>query len=176
MDALAPLPASGVTLVIGLPERESLLGMIARLALGGPVRVVVGGNRFDAYRLARLVRRHTVQVDETLGRVQVVRPFTCYQTVTLLAQSQGGAPLFVLDLLATFADDNVSDRESARLLRLAATHLRRCGKQAPVLVTARPLAAAGRQGLLAILEAAADRLLYNQPPPTPTQQSFWPKE
>lgn len=173
MESLPTLMDTGVTLVIGLPRPEPLLEMVARLGAQGPVRVVVGGNRFDAHRLARLVRRQTVQVDMVLGRIQVARPFTAYQTVTLLQQSQGTAPLIVLDILDTFTDDSLSDQESARLVTLAAAHLRRCGQQAPVLVTVRPFTLAARQGLLAILEEAADRVLRYRPPIPPAQLSFW---
>ena len=124
MNGLTSLPSCGVTLVIGLPERETLLDLEARLALQGPLHVLVGGNRFDAHRLARLVRRQTVQVDAILARVQVARPFTCYQTLTLLEQPQGIIPLFVLDLLATFAADSISNRESARKWAAAANRSR----------------------------------------------------
>lgn len=169
MNALTPLPACGMTLVLGLPDHEPLLEMVARLALGGPLQVVVGGNRFNAHRLARLMRRHTVRVDETLARVQVARPFTCYQTITLLAQTGASTPLLVLDLLVPFTDDSLSDTESFRLLALAVAHLRRCALRVPVLVTAQPVLAPARQGLTAVLQKAADQVIQYQPPPAPVQ-------
>ena len=172
MNDLTPLPSCGVTLVIGLPEREPLLDLVARLARQGPLHVLVGGNRFDAHRLARLVRRQTVQVDAILARVQVARPFTCYQTLTLLEYAQGDMPLLVLDLLATFADDSISDQESTRLLMLAAAHLRRCGQQATVLVTAQPLSTPERQRLTTLLQNAADQVITYQPPQSLTQLSL----
>lgn len=175
MNDLAPLPAllsCGVTLVIGLPTREALLDLVAELALHGPLRVVVGGNRFDAHRLSRLVRQQTVQVDGVLARVQVVRPFTCYQTLALLAQTQDVIPLLVLDLLTTLADESISDRELTRLLTLATAHLRRCGQHVPVLVTAQPLSTPGRQGLTAILQNVADQVITYQPPQSLRQLSL----
>lgn len=173
MDVFPTLTPGGVTLVIGLPTPEPLPTFIARLAQQGPVQVMVGGNRFDAQHLARLVRRHTVQVDAVLERGQVVRPFTCYQTTTFLQQHEDAVPLVVLDMLAPFSDDNISDRESARLAAQAAAHLHRCGQHTSMLVTAHPLAATARQEALAIIQAVADQVITYQPPPAATQLSLW---
>ncbi len=136
--------------------------LIARLACSGPVRVVVGGNRFDAHQLARLVRRQTTRLDETLERIHLARPFTCYQTITLLEQTAGDMPLVCLDLLATFYDDAVSLPERIRLARTAVGHLRRCRTHVPVLVTLRPPPPAVPD-LTPIVQAAADRIYVYAP-------------
>jgi len=86
-------------------EREAMIELSAMLALRGPVRVLDGGNCFDAYRVARRVRRQTPHLDEVLGRIQVARAFTCYQVVTLFRQTPAGpAPQLIFDLLAAAAD------------------------------------------------------------------------
>lgn len=160
-----PLPPheQGLTAVIGWPHQAAILELVARLALSGPVRVLVGGNRFDAQHMARLVRRHTTRLDETLARIHLARPFTCYQTITLLEQTAGDMPLVCLDLLATFYDDAVSLPERIRLTRIVVTHLRRCRAQVPVLVTLRPPPPSAAN-LTPIVQAAADQVYRYTPP------------
>src|SRR5512137_642239 len=58
----------------------ALLTAIARLGEGGPVRVLDGGNRFNAYVVARAARGRP----EVLNRITVSRAFTCYQVLSLL--------------------------------------------------------------------------------------------
>jgi hypothetical protein len=145
-----------------------MLELVARLALSGPVRVLVGGNRFDAHHMARLVRRHTIRLDETLARIHLARPFTCYQTITLLEQTTGDMPLVCLDLLTTFYDDAVSLPERIRLTRIAVTHLCRCRAQVPVLVTLRPPPPSAAD-LTPIVQAAADQVYRYASPPAMQQ-------
>jgi len=84
--------------------------------------------------------------------VHVARVFTCVQASVRLAQvPTQPTPLVVLDLLATFADENVAWRERARLLELCLADLQRLAQAAQVLVTARPGTA-----FLPRLKAAAD--------------------
>jgi len=167
--------AQGLTVVIGWPHHEPVLELVARVALNGPVRVLVGGNRFDAQRLARVIRRHTTRLDETLGRIQLARPFTCYQVITLLEQTTGDVPLIFLDMLATFYDDAVSAAESTRLARMAVAHLQRCQQQVPVLVTLRPAPLAAGFDLSPLIQAAADQIYIYSPPPAARQASLFTK-
>jgi len=127
-------------LVIGPgAERLQMLELSARLALNGAVRVLDGGNSYNALYVARYIRRHTVRLDETLNRISVARAFTCYQIVTLLGETAvSTAPTLVLDLLATFGDESIDLRESIRLLRLALAQLQRLCRLAPVVVSIRP--------------------------------------
>lgn len=154
MEILPTINERGITTAIGLPRSEPVLEVIARLALIGPVQVIVGGNRFDVHKLARVIRRHTVQLDETLERIQQARPFTCYQAITLLSDTQPTTPLIAIDLLATFYDESISDAESVRLVNMVVMHLQRLGQQAPVLVTLRP--SATRPGLSKRIQDIAD--------------------
>jgi hypothetical protein len=160
----------GLALLINFPPHDTLLNLIAQLAWHQPVRVVVGGNRFEAHTLARLVRRYTIQLEAVLGRIQIARPFTCYQTVTLFEQlAATPEPLIVLDLLQTFADESISTRESYRLLYLMIDHLHRLRQAAPVIISLKPPPQPDRAGLVTILKATADVILLpNTPnPPTP---------
>lgn len=173
MINLPAITERGISVVFGLPESKSLLEMITRLALLQPVRVVVGGNRFDAHQLARIIRRHTVHLDLTLERIQQARPFTCYQAVKLLAETQPTMPLVVIDMLTTFYDENITDSESFRLTNIAIGHLQRLGRQAPVLVSLRPSPMPPRVGLVKIVQDVADQLYIYQAPEETFQPSLF---
>ena len=120
-------------------ERLQMLALSAKLALNGAMRVLDGGNSYNALFVARYIRRQTVQLDETLNRILLARAFTCYQMVTLLEETAvSPAPILVLDLLATFGDESIDLGESVRLLRLAIVQLQRLCHLAPVVVSIRP--------------------------------------
>ena len=141
-------------LVIGpRAERMQMLELSAILALRGTVRVLDGGNSYNALYVARYIRRYTVQLNETLNRISVARAFTCYQMVTLLQETATSAsstslsrsvqavsptPTLVLDLLTTFGNESNDLGESVRLLRLAIVQLQRLCRLAPVIVLTRP--------------------------------------
>ncbi len=173
MQLLPQIPEQGIAVVIGLPTQALSLEAIARLAVGGEVRVIVGGNRFDAHSLARTVRRFTIYVNQTLGHIQLARPFTCYQTIALFEQTQGCTPFVILDMLTTFYDENITDQESVRLVRTAVAHLQRLGQQAPVLVTLRTPPTPARSLLTKIVCEAADQIISYQPAVEPEQLSIW---
>lgn len=91
--------------------------MLATLALRGRVIVVDGGNLFDGYGLARALRKQTPKVEALLNNVQLSRSFTCYQMLALLKSLPvDGTPVIVLDLLATFLDENVAFARRRSLL------------------------------------------------------------
>ncbi len=165
MLTLPSVKERGITVVTGLSGSDSILELIVRLALMYPVRVIVGGNRFDVHQLARIVRRHTVQLDQTLERIEQARPFTCFQAIKLLEETQPTTPLVAIDLLTTFYDENISDADSVRLVNIASAHLQRLGKQVPVLVTLRPSSAAtARPGLVTLVQNISDRLFVYESP------------
>jgi hypothetical protein len=196
MSAWLDLHPGRWTLVIapGLAE-ILLLDLIARLARRGPVRVVDGGNRFQAHLLARTLGRRAgaspPDLLRDLGRVQLARAFTCYQVVALLrdlaqpGRADGhlpggdppsevepplGVPTVVLDLLATFYDESVPLAESQRLLTRVLGDLERLNRAAPLAVSARPpRGAPQRAGLLARLESAAGQVWRLQPPEPPPE-------
>ncbi len=158
MLALPAVKECGITVITGLSGNNPILKLIAQLALMYPLRVIVGGNRFDAHQLARIVRQHTVQLDQTLDRIEQARPFTCFQAIKLLEETQPTTPLVAIDLLTTFYDENISDSESVRLVNIAIAHLQRLGKQVPVLVTLRPSSSATtRPGLVTLVQNIADQ-------------------
>jgi hypothetical protein len=154
-------------------DEQPVLEVIARLARRSMVQVIVGGNRFDAHHLARIIRRQTVHLEQTLARIQQARPFTCYQAIKLLEETRATSPLVVLDMLTTFYDENISDAEGVRLAKIAAGHLQRLGQGAPVLVTLRPPLTDTRAGLIKMVQAAADHSYIYHFPEVPIQPPLW---
>ncbi|NJN44425.1 MAG: hypothetical protein HC806_06705 [Anaerolineae bacterium] len=79
MNALDQLkPGEIAVLVAPRAEEEKMLELTALLALRGRVGVLDGGNSFDAYQVARLLRRRTSQLTET------PQPDSCFPRLYLL--------------------------------------------------------------------------------------------
>lgn len=131
-----PIIVPGKIVLLSAPAKDTTLTIAARMALAGPVYVLDAGNQFDAYWVARLVRQQVVTVEPVLNRIHVARAFTCYQVVTLFEQTVCTAvPCLVLDLLATFYDENVPLSESHRLLQVVLGHLKRLCQAVPVVLS-----------------------------------------
>jgi hypothetical protein len=175
------LDTSNLTLLVGpwakrpaFADKQVMAEFTARLAMRGQVHVLDGGNSFDAYRVARLIRRQTPRLDQLLERILVARAFTCYQVVTLFEQAPATpAPHLVLDLLATFCDESVSAEEGRRLLKQVLLHLDRLRKQAPIVVTVRRPPQPERAGLVDALVEAADHVLIRERPAPATNMSLF---
>ncbi|NTV36332.1 MAG: hypothetical protein HGA53_05205 [Anaerolineaceae bacterium] len=154
-----------------------MLDAAAELALTGPVQVVDGGNCFNVYPVARALRRRTARLPECLGRIHLARAFTCYQMSSLLNNlEQTTQPILVLDLLQTFYDEDVHLEESLRLLKRCLVRLEKLSQQAPVVISARPPAAAcaGRISLLETLQKAAGALYIAVTDPPPARPQSMP--
>ena len=142
--------ASGQILAILAPHagRSLMLETAARFSLRGPVRVLDGGNHFNAYIVARSIRRFTADIDSALTRISLARAFTCYQMEALLSdavmqvqhQPQQVQPpvTLVFDLLATFYDENVNLAERQRLLMLCRRYFKAMSTRSPLLISLRP--------------------------------------
>ncbi len=196
MNTLPELYPGQVCLILAPRSmRQWMSALLARLALAGPVRVLDGGNCFQAYPLARALREQTEQPEVILGRVHVARAFTCYQVSTLLAVTPSlPVPTLALDLLSTFGDESVPLVERRRLLEESLAHLRRLSRQGSVAAHASSPGASlleeslahltrlSRQGPVAVhasspaastpaeflerLEAAASQVWRLEPPPS----------
>jgi hypothetical protein len=139
MNTLPELaPGRFSLLIVPHAAAQAFLELAAHLAWRGPLRVLDGGNCFNAYRVAGLLRQRTTRVRPALTRIRVARAFTCYQALALLQTSpEGPTPTLVLDLLSTFYDENVQLEERRRLLEASAAELHRLGRRAPVGVGVR---------------------------------------
>jgi hypothetical protein len=172
VNSLPDLIPRRVSLVVAdAPARPLLPGLIARLALRGPLRVLDAGNCFPAYPVARDIRRSTPDLEAALKRIQIARAFTCYQVLALLEDTPDEAtPVLILELLSTFADENIKLEERQRLLACCTQEIQRIRRQAPVgiVVSVRPQP--DMPVLLKTLENAADTVLRfeaEQPLPLP---------
>ncbi|MBI9043951.1 MAG: hypothetical protein JEZ06_05675 [Anaerolineaceae bacterium] len=118
--------------------REQILKLTAHLAMQSEVTVLDGGNQFNAYTVAKSIRRRSRQLYEAMERINISRAFSCYQMVTMLKRVKpAGTPIVVLDLMATFYDENIALEESKRLLRTAGECLQSLS-EVPVVVGLRP--------------------------------------
>jgi len=154
----------------GTPE---LLVAAARLAERGPVTILDGGNRCNAYTLARAARGRA----DVLMRIHISRAFTCYQMAALLEETPGGSsPIILLDMLATFYDENVPAIERRRLLNGCLGEIRRLGGRAIVVVSAGRAKVPSPESdrLLEMLQAAAGQVWQSEPPlPAPEPQRLF---
>lgn len=150
-----------------------LLPLIATCAGLGEVFVLDGGNSFNAYHVARAIRFQTVHLYAWQAHIHIARAFTCHEMTTLLAQTPAThAPVFILDLLATFYDEAVNETESLRLLRRCLHQVRRLQKRGPVFIHHPPSPRAERPALVTCLRRALTPLpletLMGKTTPTPS--------
>jgi hypothetical protein len=164
----SPVPyVDKLYLVIGSRSviRRTLNSALAQFALAGPVHVLDGGNLFDFYAVARMLRARTARLEEVLERIDIARAFTCYQVITLLSQTpESSYPIFILDLLSTFYDESVAIRERKRLLQQSIRELRRLGSKAPVILSATPGEGEEAGELIEHLEEACSQVWRHRDP------------
>jgi len=119
--------------------RMMICEVITRFALRGSLIVLDGGNQFDAYRIARMLRRENTDIDSILKRILLSRVFTCYQMLALLQGTVADRqPKVIMDLLASFQDDSVDPVEKDFLLHESVNILSRLSRSAPVIVSICP--------------------------------------
>ena len=163
----ALLSVGSITLITGdrtfIAHRTQQL--IVTAALHEPVRVLIGGNRYDHYGVNYAIASATPAYEHIMREhIFLSRAETCYQMVELLMQTRADEkPTIILDLLATFYDDSVPDREINALMAEAAAQLRRLSQQAPVVIGSRPNET--RPALIHVLARLAQR---TETPPVPT--------
>jgi len=172
LEDAALRPGERELLVIAGPHAvgQYMLTLAARLAQRGPLCVLDGGNRFNAYTVARELRRAgTLDQTLALSRIHVARAFTCHQVLSLLENTpRQTSPTLVIDLLDTFYDESVNLEERRRLAHICAGHLRRLSQSATVAVSVRPPRPPRTDptGILEIIQDAADQFVFHQPQDT----------
>jgi len=150
---------TGLLMAIG-----SLPVSAVRTAEHEGIRVLDGGNRFNAYTVARAARGR----QDVLDRITVSRAFTCHQMLALLGSTPDHAGTFViLDMLRTFYDESVPAGERKRLLRACITQLDRLEQDASGLVSVYPPALVSPTAveLLRLLQKAAPATIFVQEEP-----------
>ncbi len=152
--------------------RPLIRTLIARFALRGPLVVLDGGSGFDAYAVARSIRRENPDVNGVLERVRLARAFTCYQMLALLRRTiPDRRPKVVMDLLATFEDESVDEVDRDFLLRESISLLNRLSRAAPVVVCIHPPTrpTPGFSRMFAQVREAAGALFVEPEEPPPLQ-------
>ena len=181
MNTSLPIPVAGRILLVVTPPAgiEPLLELMARLTEHGSVYALDGGNAFQGYRLAEIMRRRSPEYAALLARVMLTRVFTCYQMSALLSEEEfGPVPLLVLDFLATFYDQSVRAADRRRLLTGCLARLKRLSQRAPVVIWVRQRSAIPEEALafLDVVRAAAGQVW--SPPlsraPHWQQANLWP--
>src|SRR3972149_3757818 len=170
---LIPVTSSGgVYLFTGAsPYLSTLIQEIAdRFALVGPIRLIVGGNRFSTDHLALLLSGRIDQIYAVLDRIQLSRAETCYQMLHALQHTQAGSePLIVMDLLQTFYDENLTLGEVKGVLGDCMTQVQRISHASPVVISS--ARQQDKPQLIEMLWGACDQVLELNLPPESTQGS-----
>ena len=162
ITSIEPKAGSWILLVGPRSLNSSMLTAIACLGERCSLRVLDGGNRFNAYTVARAARGRR----DILEHITVSRAFTCYQVLSLLESTPSTqAPFVVLDLLNTFYDESVQIGERKRLLRSCLAHLERLEWFAGGVVSVHPPAVPSQAAieLLSLLQASAVDTFFAQP-------------
>jgi hypothetical protein len=126
--------------------------------------------------VAQMLRQKTPLVESAAKNIFIRRAFTCYQMLALLEGTPAlRQPCLVLDLLATFYDEHVSEREARRLLAACLRELERLCRGVPVVVSLSPPLVPERAFLVEMVCTRADRLLTPEVPAVAeTQLSLFP--
>ena len=173
-----PLP-TGLLVVIGQHAlTEKMLELVAALALKQRVTILDCGNRSNMYAVAKTIRPYTSDPAAVMANVRLSRAFTCYQVLAMLEAVVAvppHEPLIILDLLATFLDEDVELKDSQRLLTRSLACLRLLGQSAPVVVSAKPVPqiSAARTGFLDQLRSSSD-VHWEEPSALPAEQGLQP--
>jgi len=115
------------------------------LEVGGLNSTVVfidGGNRSNPYLFSSFVQQHDLRPGEAMRRITTCRVFTMYQLADLVSKqlvpvaADYAAQLVVIsDLLGTFNEPELDEREARRLLNSVEQGVNEVKKNALVLVT-----------------------------------------
>jgi hypothetical protein len=114
---------------------EQLLILCARLAEHVPLIILDCNRRYDPSVVVQAARGRI----EITDRIQSQRAFICYEVAKLLQRTPAGnTPVLVLDMLATFYDENVQMNLRRFLLENSILHLQRLGSRTAVAVFVQP--------------------------------------
>lgn len=141
MLSLTKQPQKTLTLIKGTRPfvPTVMFNLLVALALEMPVIVLIAGNRFPVYELNYEIAARSDDYEYILSHhIQLTRAETCYQVAALLGRVEATKqPILVLDLLATFNDEGVTEQEINSLFFECITNLTRLSKHGPVYVSTR---------------------------------------
>jgi hypothetical protein len=162
----------GLTLVLTRDRaRKSKTDLIASLILHGPLFVVSGDEWLPSYDLPRIIRGHTTEIKEIMGRLSTARVSTCYRLFdTLAGIPLKGEPVLVLDFLHTFYDSDIPLRTRLFKLRECCRELRRLAFYRPVIVLTQEMEAEDYEKFIPALYSITDKTLTLDPELEPVGQ------
>jgi hypothetical protein len=137
MDTIIARPnTTQWTLLAVMPERrKEVLTLVARMAVKDPLLLLDGGNQANIHAIAQQAGWQEKMTDH----IRVARAFTCHQMANLLDSVEDGPEIiFILDLLSTFYDENISLSERFRLLKICLQCIGRFVQTRMLLVTVTP--------------------------------------
>lgn len=176
MDILPVLRKAGLIVVSSHnAAKEETAALSAELALRGSLTVLDGGNCFPFYRFARLIRSQSYEGAVAVKRLFIRRAFTCYQMLELLSSTPAlDQPCLVLNLLATFYDEQIPEREVRRLLEACLVEVNRLSMTGPVMISLSPPGLPERAFLVEQVCQNADRsFVLEAPAPEFVQPSLF---
>jgi hypothetical protein len=132
------------------------------LVLLGPLRIILGGNRYTLQYLPLMLSNRVVDIYSVIESIHVSRAETCYQMLDALQKTPSiKEPLLMMEMLDPFYDENLSNSEVKGLLARCIAILHRVSKIAPVFISADP--DKERPELIKMLFAAATQTLRLHP-------------
>lgn len=132
------------------------------LALLGPLRIILGGNRYTLEYLPMMLSSRVTDIYGVLDHIHISRAETCYQMLDALQRTQPSQePLLVMEMLDSFYDENLSDSEVKGLLARCISRVRQLSQAAPVFLSADP--DRERPELIQMLLLAATQTMRIQP-------------
>ena len=117
-------------------ENNVIIDVITQLALLGPFNLIAGDEWLpDRDTLYRLVRRHTLAVEEVLDHPSLMRPMTCLQLLDLLMEAGiQNKPTLILNFLHHFYNADVELSLRDRILEQCCQYTKRLALSNSVVV------------------------------------------
>jgi hypothetical protein len=141
-------------------QSEGVTELFATLAMRGSFQAIAGGEWIPTYALVQSVRRRTTEVQQVLGRVQLTRPFTCYQVLDLLEDIRPEHdPILILDFLHHFYNADIQPFVRRRVLEQCCKHLQRLALLRPLIVLVERLDTDEYRQFFPLVAASADEVL-----------------
>lgn len=149
--------------------------LINRMALQGPVRVILGNNRLNLDLVPLTLGEQAGRAYEVLDNLRISRAETCYQMKDVLAHLEPDpSPVVVSGFLHPFDEKNLAPSEVHMLLEHCLESLHRANRSAPVILSAGPVKE--HPELLPLLEQSIDVRLQLEPAqtlPAPLQRTLF---
>ena len=117
-------------------ERDRITNLVVQLALRGPFNLIAGDEWLpDRDTLMRLVRRYTLNIEETLDNPRLRRPMTCLQLLDLLMEAhKGNRPTLITNFLHHFHNGDVELSLRDRVLEQCCQYTKRLSLSNSVFV------------------------------------------